>query len=189
MSGGFAYFWSERTATVIGSKTKNVECVNCQYRYEYLALRAGVGTGYSPYLLFRRRAERDARERAYDSLRDQLYEAVDLAHCPNCGIYQPDMVRKLQGQFGKDFDPNINANLRLLVSPLEAWNIACKGNSQISYENFKRLWPIYGSIAQEKIQDLRMPRWIRDALWNWSPLAVVAILFAVIFLFAHFISS
>jgi hypothetical protein len=162
MSGsGFVYFGRTYAATVSGSALKRVQCAACNKVFEYILERSASGRGASHYFLNNAGAAERARQRAHVNLDRALSDGVDPVHCPECGIYQPEMVQVLRKKLGKTLDPNIFAKLRLAISPQEAWLAVCKENTVRSYTNFMMTWPTYSAEAKRKISELKYPPHVR----------------------------
>jgi hypothetical protein len=161
MSGGFAYFWRSYSTTVSGSTVKRVQCVGCSKVFSYVIERAADGGGHSPLFLTNAGAAEKARQRARANLDRALNEGIDPVHCPACGIYQPDMVQVLRKKFGRNFEPNIFAKMRLAISPTDSWRIAWEANTIRSYTNFMLMWPMYSAPAKKKINELKYPPHLR----------------------------
>jgi hypothetical protein len=159
--GGFAYFWRSYTSTISGSIEKRVRCVGCSRVFSYIIKRTAAGGGHSPLFLANAGAAEKARQRARTNLDRALSEGVDPVHCPGCGIYQPEMVQVLRKEFGKDYEPNIWAKMRLAMSPIDTWAGACEANTIRSYTNFMLIWPMYSAHAKKKINELKYPPHLR----------------------------
>jgi hypothetical protein len=117
--------------------------------------RVCVGVGHSPFLLLNSTAKEKAWERASHHLSHSLDKAIEPVHCPNCGIYQPAMVKVLQKKFGKKYEPNAYAKLRVGFTPEETLQTACTGNTLKSYKNFMAICPTLSPPAEQKLRELR----------------------------------
>ena len=89
--GGWRY-----TRTVSGRVWKNVRCEHCQCDYVYVMSRTSTGTGHSSYFLDNEGARRRADEAAAENLGGALHSDFEIVACPDCGRYQPYMVRRLR---------------------------------------------------------------------------------------------
>jgi hypothetical protein len=137
---------------------KQETCVGCSQEFEYFEYqvkRTLVGVGHSPFLLLNSTAKEKARERASHHLSHSLDKAIEPVHCPNCGIYQPAMVKVLQKKFGKKYEPNAYAKLRVGFTPEETLQAACTGNTLKSYKNFMAICPTLSPPAEQKLRELR----------------------------------
>jgi hypothetical protein len=74
---------TEYTSTIEVSVWKEHTCVACANKYRYLFRRTISGSGGSA-----EKAEREARKTAVNSLEHE----ADMQPCPECGLYQPDMI-------------------------------------------------------------------------------------------------
>jgi hypothetical protein len=99
--------------------------------------------------------------------------------------YQPEMVQVLQKKLGKNFDPNVFAKMRLVISPQEAWRAVCEVNTIRSYTNFMMTWPTHSADAKKKISELKYPPSLRKlgvglawAAWDGLILLVLYIIAA-----------
>jgi hypothetical protein len=90
------YFGRRYTCTVNGSVWKNTQCEGCQCQYVYLMSRTGTGSGRSPYYMDNEGAQRRAQDAAVKNLQRRLDRDLDPVACPDCGLYQPAMVRLLR---------------------------------------------------------------------------------------------
>jgi hypothetical protein len=68
---------------------KVVTCARCQHGYTYEMVRSEPGGGPD---------DTRARATAQSALRVALAKGCDPVPCPECGTYQPDMVRQLQNR-------------------------------------------------------------------------------------------
>jgi hypothetical protein len=80
------------TATLRGKTAKLVTCEECQAEYVYFVERTAKGVDDSPLFLDNAGAERNARRRAEQDLRDKLDTAVAVVPCPECGRVQSHMI-------------------------------------------------------------------------------------------------
>lgn len=181
MSGGaFVYFYRTYTATASGSRTRRERCVGCSSVFEYTITREVAGGGHSAFMLNNAGAAVSAKARARANLARALDEAIEPAHCPTCGIYQPAMVGVLRERHGKQFDPNKYASARVAYSAADLWRTARAMNTKEAYANFMVVWPTLDRQAKQQIKELRYPPHVRKLvsrlLWiGWSALAVVAV--------------
>jgi len=90
------YFGGRFTCSVSGSVWKEVRCAECPCEYFYLLTRTGSGSGSSPYYIDNDGAQRRAEEAAGKNLQRRLERDCDAVACPDCGMYQPFMVRLLR---------------------------------------------------------------------------------------------
>ena len=90
------YFGGRYKCSVAGSVWKEVCCEGCQCDYVYLLSRTGSGSGSSPYYIDNDGAQRRAEEAAVKNLQRRLERDCDAVACPECGMYQPLMVRLLR---------------------------------------------------------------------------------------------
>ena len=92
--------------------------------------------------------------RARADLARELNEAIEPTHCPVCGIFQPDMVRLLRKQYGKQYDPNKYASERIAVPIMDALRAANAENTVESFTKFMETWPyvFFRSYAQDRIE-------------------------------------
>src|SRR5258705_2251354 len=94
MSG--LYFYRTYTATVFGSAVRHERCAGCSTVYEYEIKREASGGGHSPFWSNNIGAEVSAERRARANLVRALQEAIEPVHCPNCGMFQPNLVQLLR---------------------------------------------------------------------------------------------
>jgi hypothetical protein len=90
------YFGGRYSCSVAGSVWKEVCCAECQCEYLYLLSRTGSGSGSSPYYIDNDGAQRRAEQAAVKNLQRRLERDCDAVPCPDCGMYQPLMVRLLR---------------------------------------------------------------------------------------------
>ncbi len=83
-------------STVSGTVLKYVHCSHCQYTFTYLMKREAKGDATSWLFLNNRGAAIKAQENATQSLEFKLRTEIDAVRCQNCGIYQTNMVNKLE---------------------------------------------------------------------------------------------
>lgn len=190
MSFGFIYFWKSHTATVSGSVKRHVTCVNCGEPFYYVAKRVAQGGGHNPLHLNPRGATEMARKRAFINLDRALDGAIEAAHCPTCGIFQPEMVAYIRKELGKEVDPNKFANERLTIPFREAWNTANISDDVDAYNHFIEVWPnATGSVwaAKQRIKILTRTAVVAFAYkWAW-PFAKILWMTLVVLLAIGFI--
>jgi hypothetical protein len=191
VTGGFLYFWQRHEAWVSGATKRRVRCVECSYVYEYEITRQGWGRGDSPYSLSNTAAATNAEMRARADLARALNEDIEPWHCPACGIFQPDMVRLLCKQYGKQFDPNKYASQRIgspgafagmvKSAPWEALRAADAENTVEAYTKFMETWPYvwFTAHAKRRIREIKYPpflRWLVSHFWwiVWGAFIVLA---------------
>jgi hypothetical protein len=76
------------------------------------------------------------------------------------------MVQMLRKKFGKNFDPNIFAEMRLAISPKDSWRAVCEANNIRAYTNFMMTWPTYSADAKKKINELKYPPYVRKLFYG-----------------------
>ncbi len=86
------------TVTVSGALIKKVHCKQCQTEYFYVLKRTAQGTGTSLLFIDKEGAQSRASSRATAELRMKLERGVELVPCPNCGLYQDNMIPRAQRQ-------------------------------------------------------------------------------------------
>jgi len=101
------------TSTASGSIVKPVQCVRCGGEYVYIMERKVTGGGFSFLYVDNDGAARRAAAAARQNLQTRLKDDCDLVACPDCGHYQPQMIRKIRGR-------------RFLVIFI-VWILACLG--------------------------------------------------------------
>jgi len=84
------------TATVTGSAMKHVICSHCGCEFVCQLKRQAAGEATSWLWLNNNGASYNARASATDALNNKLQNEIDAVPCPNCGMYQENMVRKLK---------------------------------------------------------------------------------------------
>jgi hypothetical protein len=84
------------TVRVRGARRKNVTCANCHCEFAYTV--SCVTSGYALDTMFDGPVDPDARaeKEARANLDAKLARDCALVPCPDCGRYQPDMVRKIK---------------------------------------------------------------------------------------------
>jgi len=85
------------TASVTGSLWKPVVCAHCGCEYVYRMHRQATGQATSVLWLDNRGAAEQARSNAVAELHSQLGTGIDAVPCPDCGMYQDDMIQQLKG--------------------------------------------------------------------------------------------
>jgi hypothetical protein len=182
MSGGFLYFYRTYTATASGSRTKRERCAGCSCVFEYVIRREVQGGGHSAFYSNNAGAEAIAKIRARANLSRALDEAIELVHCPACGIYQPDMVQVLRERHGKRYEPNKHASERIAVPVASAWRAACATNTVASYTKFIEVWPTFHWQAKKQIKELRYPPYMQKlvaalgwVLWGSIALCIIGV--------------
>lgn len=90
------YFGKTFTAKVSGSVWKEVKCEACQCEYVYRLTRTGRGSGSAPYYIGEASASDRAQRGAVKDLQKKLERGCDAVACPECGVYQTNMVRMLR---------------------------------------------------------------------------------------------
>jgi hypothetical protein len=186
------YIYVTHTATVAGKAHRRVCCVGCSKDYAFELYREAAGGGHSPYGLSSNRASRAASKRAKATLARTLDEAVEPVSCPNCGIYQPDMVQVLQTRLGSKCDPNKWASMRAVIPWETAWHELRSFDTLEMYERFVDIWPSHSSLAEDRIRELRHPVLRKSAsfvFWLlWGVVTLVAASFFVVLPMArHFL--
>ena len=83
-------------ASVRGAVWKFVSCEHCKQPYAYLVELEATGEIHDPLFWDSAGAAERARERAEQNLALKGRNTVVPVPCPNCGHYQPDMVRRLK---------------------------------------------------------------------------------------------
>lgn len=86
------------SSTITGSTLKPVTCEYCGCQFLYQLKRAGKGEAESFLWLNNRGAENRARVSATNHLNDRLQSDIDAISCPDCGMYQENMVKKLKDE-------------------------------------------------------------------------------------------
>lgn len=84
------------TATMTGSAMKHVICSHCGCKFVYQIKRQATGEATSWLWLNNMGASYNAQASATDTLNNKLQNEIDAVSCPDCGMYQKDMVRKLK---------------------------------------------------------------------------------------------
>jgi hypothetical protein len=171
MSGGILYFYRTYTATASGSRIRRERCTGCSRVFEYRVTREVQGGGHSAFFLNNAGAAVSAKMRARANLDRALDEAIKPVHCPSCGIYQPDMVRILRGQHGKQYEPNNYASARITVPAANAWRAACAANTIESYTEFKDVWPTLSWHADQQIKEIKYPPHVRKLVSTFGWIA------------------
>jgi hypothetical protein len=188
MSGIF-YFWRSHTATVSGSTTRRERCVGCSCLFEYEITCQATGGGHSAFFLNDARAAASAKTRARANLNRALNEAIEPAHCPACGIFQPDMVRVLRERHGKRCEPNKYASERIAAPVADAWRAACVANTVESYTKFMEVWPTFSWHAERQIKELKYPPLLRKLVSGLFWIVWGALVLFVIGIIAIFIGE
>ncbi|MGA8958582.1 MAG: hypothetical protein WB475_00075 [Pseudolabrys sp.] len=163
------YFGRSYTATRSGSTTREEKCVGCSRVFEYTITRTVEGASASFYFLNNAKAAASAEREAHFALNRALNEGEPV-HCPDCGIYQPDMVRVLREQFGRHFDPNKYASERIAIPVAKAWVAALTADTKDSYIKFKEVWPTYSWYMEARPKkEIKYPPYLRkltsDFFW------------------------
>ena len=78
----------------LGESLKQIHCAKCGRTYFYTIVRLGTGRGDSLYGTDDAGAQRRAQARAEAELQRPLEHDVEPVACPDCGWYQPEMVRE-----------------------------------------------------------------------------------------------
>jgi len=84
------------TCTVSGRTFRTLKCFKCATDYVYLMERKVTGDAAGMVWVPAEVAEQRARESAIRSLEHALSKDCELVACPDCGHYQPDMIRKIR---------------------------------------------------------------------------------------------
>ncbi|MHB8856292.1 MAG: hypothetical protein ACYC6K_06710 [Bellilinea sp.] len=79
-----------------GYRWKFVECSFCECKYLYRMKRKVEGEGASLLWLDNTGAKKRAGDRANDELDYKLRNEIDSVSCPECGMYQKDMIKKIK---------------------------------------------------------------------------------------------
>jgi hypothetical protein len=90
------YVGGRFTTEVSGSRWKRTRCEGCGNEYVYLMSRNGKGSGSSPYFLDNVGAQSESRMSAAEDLSSSLSHDFDIVACPDCGLYQSYMLRRLK---------------------------------------------------------------------------------------------
>jgi len=90
------------TATMTGSAWKPVTCSYCGCQYVYQIKRQATGKATSWLWLNNNGATNKARESATGILNDKLRNEIDAISCPDCGMYQENMVNKFKNDAWSD---------------------------------------------------------------------------------------
>ncbi len=85
-------------ATLHGSTWKMVQCVKCGEEYVYRMERSAAATGVNVLWLDSEGAIDRARKKAKEKLKRTLDAECDPVPCPQCDMYQPDMVCLLRSR-------------------------------------------------------------------------------------------
>ena len=155
--GGFFYFGRSYTQWRSGSASREVTCAHCAHEYEYTIRRTVSGGAASHYRLNDRGAQARAAEKASENLRRALVIDVEPAHCPMCGMYQPEMVEALQARRGKHYDPNKFASERISMPVTKAWENAYASHTRVAYVHFQDVWPTFAESADYQLGELGNP--------------------------------
>lgn len=129
--------------------------MSCSCVYEYTITRTAQGGGHSGFFLNNVGAAVTAKQRASHNLNQTLQEAVEPAHCPRCGFYQPEMVRVFKKERGASYDPNKFASQRIGAPLKVAMASAQTENSEAGYKKFIEVWPVHSFWAEQEIRKLR----------------------------------
>ncbi|HEV8378880.1 MAG TPA: hypothetical protein VGP99_08515, partial [Tepidisphaeraceae bacterium] len=86
------------TSTATGKIAKPVQCVRCGGEYVYIMERKVTGGGFSFLFVDNDGAAKRAEAAARQNLERKLNDDCDLVACPDCGHYQPQMIRKIRGR-------------------------------------------------------------------------------------------
>lgn len=84
------------TVKVSGSMWKPVTCENCGCEYAYQVKHQTDGSATNLLWLNKEGAIRNAENNANQSLETYLKNTDLNYHCPNCGCYQTDMIRRMK---------------------------------------------------------------------------------------------
>src|SRR4051794_28900981 len=85
------------SASVAGSEIRHIKCVQCGCEYVYVAYAAGSGKSSTFSLLQDQdAAAARARVEARAEMKRNLRKTIPAVACPDCGWYQPDMIRSLR---------------------------------------------------------------------------------------------
>jgi hypothetical protein len=68
------------------------------------------------------------------------------------------MKQALRERHGKRFDPNKYAAERIKFPAASLWRAACEINTKEAYNRFIEVWPMLDLQVNEKISELRFPR-------------------------------
>jgi hypothetical protein len=86
------------TTTLTGSAIKHVTCSYCGCQFVYQMKREASGEATSLLWLNNNGASYKSTKIANDKLNSILQEEIDARSCPDCGMYQENMVHKLKGK-------------------------------------------------------------------------------------------
>lgn len=89
-------YGTKYTATVAGYVWKYVTCSHCGCQYVYALKRQATGEGTAMLGINKSGAAGTARQSAYEQLDDALSNEIGIFCCPDCGMYQENMVEKLK---------------------------------------------------------------------------------------------
>lgn len=81
---------------MVGYRWKFVECSFCGCKYLYKMKREAEGEGGSVLWLDNAGAKGRAINQANEVLNSKLSKEIDAVSCPDCGMYQKDMVSQLK---------------------------------------------------------------------------------------------
>lgn len=84
------------TSTLSGSALKHVTCSYCGCQFVYQMKREASGEASSFLWLNNNGASYKATKIANENLSSKLQEEIDARSCPDCGMYQENMVQKLK---------------------------------------------------------------------------------------------
>ena len=84
------------TTTKHGSIAKFVRCEVCSHEYVYILSRKSTGKALSVLGLHNQEAANRSQSNADSHLREVLEKGCDPVPCPQCGWYQPPMVRRVR---------------------------------------------------------------------------------------------
>lgn len=86
------------TSTLSGSALKHVTCSYCGCQFVYQMTREASGEASSFLWLNNNGASYKATKIANENLNSKLQGEIDAISCPDCGMYQEEMVKKLKGE-------------------------------------------------------------------------------------------
>ena len=109
------YLGNTYTATAAGSVLKLVHCEQCNHEFGYKMSRKAAGDAFSTLGLSNQRAADAAETQAGKRLQRKLAKSCDPVPCPECGLYQPEMVARLRVVRFKWLD---NPVFGLILSPI-----------------------------------------------------------------------
>lgn len=84
------------TVNASGAMWKPIKCSNCNCNYAYLVKHSASGTAENPLWLNRQGSINRAEDRAHKNLEKQIKKINLNYYCPECGYYQPEMIRRMR---------------------------------------------------------------------------------------------